>query len=174
MVRSPEEVTERLLALIRMYDDLPFTSEAGLCLAMKALTSTLDLQEVRRELFLGLVQDTFVCQRCGGCCSDPPVTWQADEVVVLAKHLGLTREELLERHDFRSIGSGLFDLHFAERCPFLGDGHCTIYGIRPIVCRAFPFELGTVVKPSGVVVPQHCVGREHYDRMHKLVFGEQA
>lgn len=75
-----------------------------------------------------------VCARCGNCCG--PIGFTTLEEENIEKYLedegidvrtcivGTTRDQVLAfTSDFK--------------CPFLKDNECTIYPVRPIVCRLF-------------------------------------
>lgn len=42
-------------------------------------------------------------------------------------------------------------------CPFLNKGKCSIYSIRPLLCRSYPFYIDA---SSGLVVDKSCPGLE--------------
>jgi hypothetical protein len=82
----------------------------------------------------------FSCRRCGGCCVGEPGTIYVSrpEIEKIAAFLELsvgrfTRQYLYPFRDSHSIKE---DEH--GRCLFFENG-CTIYDIRPLQCRTFPF-----------------------------------
>lgn len=90
---------------------------------------------------------SFLCQRCGHCCSGGSgAVWvEPGEVPRLAAALGLTPEVFAERH-LRRIPDpkdGALRLSLREaggRCELLeGPNRCTVYTARPEHCRTFPF-----------------------------------
>jgi Fe-S-cluster containining protein len=84
----------------------------------------------------------FACARCGRCCTgDPGIVFLAPEALApLAEHLGLTVADTIRRyltpwrdgHTVREDAEG--------RCLFYRDG-CSIYPVRPVQCRTWPFWL---------------------------------
>jgi Fe-S-cluster containining protein len=78
------------------------------------------------------------CTRCAICCKTMPPGVSADDLGVIAGHLGLSREAFIETYlviDPDEAGC----LMKATPCPFLGeDDRCTIYDLRPEACRQFP------------------------------------
>jgi Fe-S-cluster containining protein len=108
----------------------------------------------------------FTCSQCGNCCTGGPgFVWISEvEVERLAAHLKLSVDEVLERY-CRRIGArvslnenrnarGEYDCVFlkeerAERRE--GDEvvvhtkrSCTIYPVRPLQCRTWPFWDGNL------------------------------
>ena len=57
----------------------------------------------------------------------------------MAEHLGLEVDEFLSRYA-RRVG-GRYTLKEVENynCVMLGEKGCTVYEVRPIQCRTFPF-----------------------------------
>jgi len=88
----------------------------------------------------------FVCKRCAICCGD---TKEKVRQILLLR----IEAEYISRKTSKSIGG------FAEKiegfkpyaylmkktkegkCIFLKDNLCTIYEIRPLICRFYPFQL---------------------------------
>jgi Fe-S-cluster containining protein len=83
----------------------------------------------------------FECTRCGDCCTRPgPVYFPPADLERAADHLGLGPEAFLRRfHAVRKRGVAVVDAGDAP-CPFYAaDQGCTIYPVRPVQCRTFPF-----------------------------------
>ncbi len=83
----------------------------------------------------------FECQRCGACCTgEPGYVWVTHvEGETIAEFLGISMEQFATRY-LRKAGSddsliGLPD----GRCIFCADKNCTVYPVRPLQCRTFPF-----------------------------------
>ena len=83
----------------------------------------------------------FQCQRCGCCCGgEPGYVWvERPEIVRMSEHLGISVAEFRSRY-LRRVG---FRLSLIEKpngdCILLRDGRCTVYSVRPLQCRTFPF-----------------------------------
>ena len=83
----------------------------------------------------------FECQRCGQCCGgEPGIVWvKRDEARAMAQYLGISAPEFYDRYT-RKVG---FRVSLNERpngdCVMLREGQCTIYPVRPIQCKTFPF-----------------------------------
>jgi Fe-S-cluster containining protein len=109
---------------------------------------------------------SFSCTQCGNCCTGGPgYVWISEvEIHRLADYLKLSYEETRKRHCRRVSGrislkehrtsAGLYDCEFlkeidAEREV---DGQrvrfkkriCTIYPVRPLQCRTWPFWDGNL------------------------------
>jgi Fe-S-cluster containining protein len=97
------------------------------------------LQEIHsdiRKRGLELHDETFRCvdcQKCANCCKVYPavVLTKADRRRI-AKHLGLSVDKFLRRY-----GDERGDIN-AQPCPFLKDNLCSIYQVRPEICRRYP------------------------------------
>lgn len=88
----------------------------------------------------------FTCTQCGNCCTGAPgyVYVSEEEIEKIAVHLGEPEGRLGPRH-LRRVGRK-FSLTEDKRngdCCFLAhvDGKriCTIYPVRPLQCRTWPF-----------------------------------
>ena len=87
----------------------------------------------------------FECTGCGKCCYGTPGS----------HYIKVTGEEMERIRDFLGVGQDWFRRRYIESlepgesgirlnpdgaCPFLdGDGKCSIYPIRPVQCRTYPF-----------------------------------
>lgn len=92
----------------------------------------------------------FSCTQCGNCCSgDPGYVWATkEEIRRIAEFLG--REDgWLDGKHLRRVG---FRYSLTERrdgdCIFLkrdnGKAMCSIYPVRPLQCRTWPFWNGVL------------------------------
>lgn len=95
----------------------------------------------------------FECAGCGGCCAGPEdgYVWASDEEIdAIARHLGISAEELRRRYLRRVWGRHTVVMRQDNKdCPFLsaaGNGRrsCAIYPVRPTQCRTWPFWPGNV------------------------------
>ena len=99
----------------------------------------------------------FSCTQCGNCCSGPPgyVWMDDDEVRAIAGHLQLAVPEFLRRHARKVDGRWTLNERLTPNgydCVFLqrddqGKALCTIYSVRPIQCRTWPFWNDNLRKP---------------------------
>jgi uncharacterized protein len=98
----------------------------------------------------------FACQQCGQCCSGPDegVIWiSRPEINMLAEHLGLSPSELRKKH-LKRIGFrfSIRENSRSKDCVFLANMNgfkgCTIYNVRPMQCRNWPFWPANLVGPN--------------------------
>ena len=89
----------------------------------------------------------FHCIRCGLCCGDTKER---------SRHVLLLLEEAEEIASITSKPAFMFASIIVGKepytyemkktkngaCVFLADNLCTIYSLRPLICRFYPFELG--------------------------------
>jgi uncharacterized protein len=78
------------------------------------------------------------CTRCANCCKTMNIVFTDEDISRIANHLCMTEEELIATHlELDSVDSSYKTRQ--SPCPFLGqDDRCTIYGVRPAVCREYP------------------------------------
>lgn len=97
----------------------------------------------------------FECTGCGDCCTGAPgYVWVTrEEIRRIAKHLGRD-DEWLPPEILRRVG---FKYSLTERnngdCVFLqqkkdGQRGCSIYPVRPLQCRTWPFWTVNLKSPS--------------------------
>ena len=132
----------------------------------------------------------FTCSQCGNCCTGGPgFVWISEvEIGRLAEYLGLTRREVVEKYCRKVDGQyslkeyrnarGEYDCVFlkeerVER-PATGGGAgadekvvltrrgCTIYSVRPLQCRTWPFWDGNLAsRTAWDRAAQRCHGMNH-------------
>lgn len=102
----------------------------------------------------------FTCSQCGNCCTGAPgYVWiSKDEIALLAEHLKITPEAVVEQYCRKVDGkfslkerrspAGLYDCIFLKetKVPVKGSDKvvhtiraCTVYPVRPLQCRTWPF-----------------------------------
>jgi Fe-S-cluster containining protein len=79
----------------------------------------------------------FKCYRCGYCCRNIPVQLREEEIKSISAYLGISEQEFVKRYVDKSK---LPFLYLKTPCPFFEFYRCTIYPVRPAVCRIFPFN----------------------------------
>ena len=116
---------------------------------------------------------SFKCTQCGNCCSGPSgyVWFDDEEAVRIAEYLGLEENEFRRRFARRKFGRwtldeikrgpGNYDCVFLRRDEE-GKSLCSIYPVRPVQCRTWPFW------PENMASPKHwqraaqtCPGMQH-------------
>jgi len=100
---------------------------------------------------------SFACTQCGNCCTgEPGYVWISDiEIERLAAHLGTTRSEVVTKY-CRTINGrlslrekrirGEYDCIFLEERQ--GRRVCTVYAVRPLQCRTWPFWSENIESPA--------------------------
>jgi Fe-S-cluster containining protein len=100
---------------------------------------------------------SFTCTQCGNCCTgEPGYVWISDEEIGrLAAHLGKSRAQIVEQY-CRAIDGRLSLRERKNRgeydCTFLeeheGRRICTVYPVRPLQCRTWPFWSENLESPA--------------------------
>jgi Fe-S-cluster containining protein len=124
----------------------------------------------------------FTCSQCGNCCTGAPgyVYLNREEIRRLAEHLNLTPQQTIDQY-CRKVGSrislkekrgrGGYDCIFLEEIQATrrpeGADHditytkriCSIYNVRPLQCRTWPFWDGNLAsKENWNAAAQRCPG----------------
>ncbi len=121
-------------------------------------------EEVRPWFTQGL---RFSCTQCGNCCTGGPgYIWISDrEIGRLAEYLALTPEQVVRKYCRNVAGrfslkeklrDGLHDCVFLEQVREVSaDGACrsprlmcSVYPVRPLQCRTWPFWEGNLASPD--------------------------
>ena len=83
----------------------------------------------------------FTCTKCTGCCSGAPgMVWVSlEEIANISEFLGITTTEFGKKY-LRLVDRRLSLTERANYdCVFLSKEGCSIYPVRPLQCRTFPF-----------------------------------
>jgi len=103
-------------------------------------------------------------QGCHACCLEPTVPITAPELTVISWFAS----EVLAGDIRTQVKKRLFEHNSRLECPFLVDRACSIYAVRPLICRQFlikskPCEIGEHVietRPHDIVpLPRETVIR---------------
>lgn len=95
----------------------------------------------------------FTCTGCGRCCTGAPgwVRINAEERTALAAHLGCD-EVTFVREFTKPLDLPEGGLSLRERadgsCVFFHDNRCTVYHLRPLQCRTYPFWVKNLRSPE--------------------------
>lgn len=116
-------------------------------------------------------QKGIQCHGCGRCCYSTTVTVSIPEARVIAKHLGMSFKEFMKEHIVREPTSQYGYAFRTVPCQFLVDNRCTIYEVRPSVCRNFPFlSRGPDAIPNMIYIPGTCLAaREAWDKLAEVI-----
>lgn len=93
----------------------------------------------------------FACTRCGQCCTGAPgVVWVSDgELTALANFLGEPEREFAALYTRRARGRRTLREKANGDCVFWDrDRGCTVYPVRPMQCRTWPFWHSNVETPE--------------------------
>jgi Fe-S-cluster containining protein len=86
----------------------------------------------------------FTCTDCGQCCTGEPgaiISISQDECKAVAERLGMAPGLFVKTYT-RAMGQGLSLLEKKNGdCVFFDGTRCSIYPVRPIQCRTYPFWL---------------------------------
>jgi Fe-S-cluster containining protein len=110
---------------------------------------THDVQERRFRRLAQEIEDEIDCRACANCCKVAETDLSERELDRLARAVGVTRAEFIERYTARSEDDdGELILRRTEHgCIFLDGNDCSIYDDRPETCRNFPH----LVRGSGSI-----------------------
>jgi Fe-S-cluster containining protein len=79
-----------------------------------------------------------LCEKCGRCCRmQNPINVSKYELERIGKYLHIPYKKLKKKLKLIPKGDGTFDL-IGNPCPFLKGNLCSIYPVRPAVCRFYP------------------------------------
>ena len=88
---------------------------------------------------------SFDCIKCGLCCGD---TQEKTRHILLLETEAqkISAKTSLPIQDFSKETMGTpygYEMKKTPegKCVFLKDNHCSIYSLRPLICRFYPFEL---------------------------------
>ncbi len=93
--------------------------------------------------------------RCGRCCTSFGVCVTPFDILRISKRVGLAPSSFIfsieepparEREEPAVLINGVRSLIILRwtsqrRCVFYGEGGCTVYASRPMLCRTYPFRL---------------------------------
>lgn len=85
------------------------------------------------------------CRKCGWCCKNQSAMLTMEDVKRLMAHFKCSHDQLSERY----LDKKMKIPYLGSPCPFLdSDNKCSVYHIRPKVCKIYPFiDFFLVVNP---------------------------
>lgn len=97
------------------------------------------------------------CKGCGECCSRGYLAIVLSDVFRIAKHLGMSPAEFVDRHcnyatitrtemDGKKVSERALGFKLDGGCQFRAEAGCSIYEARPIMCRLYPFASFSIVR----------------------------
>lgn len=93
----------------------------------------------------------FACTMCGKCCTgEPGYVWVTDEeLTALAAFLGEPEDQVRSVHTRRARGRRTLREKANGDCVFYDRRKgCTVYSVRPIQCRTWPFWESNIESPE--------------------------
>lgn len=97
---------------------------------------------------------SFHCTQCGACCVNrEDILLTTKDVFRMAKKLGMTQKEFVEKYCDVYVGSDsrvplvrLQPHGKDKRCPLLQNKRCIVHSVKPSVCALFPLGRGMCFK----------------------------
>jgi Fe-S-cluster containining protein len=88
----------------------------------------------------------FHCTKCGICCGD---TKEKNRHIILlkaeAEQLSKATSQPISKFAVKIKGKMPYSYEMKKgengKCVFLENDRCTVYSLRPLICRFYPFEL---------------------------------
>jgi len=114
-----------------------------------------NLMEWSTALLLSLSNNMRYCERCGACCRKcTNVRLEVTDIARIAQYLRVPIPEFYVR--YTRVHEEFFVIKKDTPCMFLrGKNSCSIYPVRPEVCRVYPFnqtpESVNLVSRCGVI-----------------------
>ena len=106
------------------------------------------------------------CSGCGNCCSN--------RLPLSQKEIDQIREYIIENdiHEVKRVNNVIAKPTIDLQCPFLNESRqykCTIYPVRPQICREFMCNLGSSFYPSQEILD----GKHHNINVRETFFGKK-
>ncbi len=83
----------------------------------------------------------FTCTSCGECCRLPggKVRISQEEIESVSRFFSMDQEFFLKQYAVHGEKGWALEDESHYACIFLQDNRCSIYDVRPLQCRTFPF-----------------------------------
>ena len=95
---------------------------------------------------------SYTCNRCMSCCHDAHIALDPYEIARLARNLRISTTEFIAKYLIEG-GIVLRNKH-GGACGLLGDGACSVYQDRPLVCRTYPLRRRSGVGGEEFIKPR--------------------
>jgi Fe-S-cluster containining protein len=81
---------------------------------------------------------SYLCNACSRCCHNKAIRVSSYEILRLARSLGMTTTEFIERHT--EAGGTVLRMQAENNgaCIFLDQQGCSVHADRPLACRLYP------------------------------------
>ena len=119
----------------------------------------------------------FHCIRCGMCCGD---TEEKTRHILLleaeAEQIAKKTLQPISRFSVKIKEKAPYNYEMRKRlqdrkCVFLKKNRCTIYSLRPLICRFYPFELKMVTeRKCRFFFTEECSGLNKGSKLRKNYF----
>ena len=88
----------------------------------------------------------FECSRCGLCCGDTEqktrtILLLESEATAISTETSLPKQAFTKQITDKKPYCYEMKKNSEGKCFFLRDNQCSIYTLRPLICRFYPFEL---------------------------------
>ena len=88
----------------------------------------------------------FECSRCGLCCGDTKqktrnILLLESEAIAISTETSLPKQAFTKQIKDKKSYRYEMKKNSEGKCFFLKDNQCSIYTLRPLICRFYPFEL---------------------------------
>lgn len=123
----------------------------------------------------------FRCIKCGICCGD---TKEKNRHILLlrreAEQISKATSQPTSKFAVKIEGRAPYRYEMKKtedgKCMFLGNNRCTIYSVRPLICRFYPFELSSYSGKYRFLYTEECpginsgqvLGEAYFRRMFRL------
>jgi len=117
----------------------------------------------------------FKCAGCGNCCETPGyVHITLKEAAKAAHFLGISPAFFKKKHLSKNGRGHVLKGKVRQGCVFFVNRRCTIYPVRPLQCRAFPFWKECFdAEKDWKLVKTYCKGAGSIDKEAALICGKK-
>lgn len=100
---------------------------------LTVILDTYDISDSMTQAYLEQVGPVMCKKGCSNCCKNPVVPFTEPELIGISwyateKLTNPVREQIKQR---------LYDHEATVECPFLLNNECSVYEVRPLICRQF-------------------------------------
>jgi Fe-S-cluster containining protein len=88
----------------------------------------------------------FECNGCGLCCGDTQTKKRhililEEEIAAISAEISMPTQEFCKPTEGKKPFVAEMRKTAEGKCVFLKGNRCLVYGVRPLICRFYPFEL---------------------------------
>ncbi len=100
------------------------------------------------------VEEAIDCTQCANCCKHIPPDFIADDIKRISAHLKLSESEFIQKYLKKNEDGE--EVIKTLPCLFLDQNKCSIYEVRPKVCRSYPHLRKSQFRARLLSVVQNC------------------